>query len=94
MFDDSSICETVYANPEWKSQRVMVCLKQNLGKIFLDVRKYVKTVDGRMLRQRSRSKGVMLQVHDWKNVMDIMEKMIADNGLIKNKTESSISLSG
>lgn len=74
MIDHTAICEEIYQNPSWITQRVMICLKQVPGKLFIDIRKWTDK-NGKL----QPSKGIMLSVDDWPPIISMIQKMIEKN---------------
>ena len=65
--------EMVVETPSWSKQKLIACVKSVNGKMFIDLRKWVKNEGTEILRPRL---GIMLSVDDWPKAMEAISKLV------------------
>ena len=65
--------EEVEVELGWTTQKLIACVKSVNGKMFVDVRKWVKATSQSEYRPRH---GIMLDVKDWPKAMEAISKLV------------------
>ena len=72
MIDPDAHDEKVHEFDDWKCQKLVVSLKPYVGKMFIDVRKWIIPND----TYSRRSKGIMLDVDKWPVVIGMVQEIL------------------
>ena len=61
---------------DWKTQKLVACIKIVEGRPYIDLRKWVRGVEQDSYRPRL---GIMLSMEDWTSAIEVLKGMINDN---------------
>ena len=77
MIDKEAIEEVVWQGEGWKYQRLVISLKSQGGKLWINVGKWLP-LNGSTENMRPKC-SMFMTLEDWKGVLPMIQKMIDDN---------------